>query len=405
MKISFVPAFVAILLSCVSSAHAGKAHVFPKPLVSEPLFVIPEKGHPSDVQLPPSLQIQHSNNNVAIEMHGGRLFMAWRSAPTHFASKKTKIQVMSSGNLGRSWEMEATIAEGTDLREPHLQSFEGRLYLYYAVLGGDPLAFTPQGMKRTEYLGPSRWTSPIPVGNPGEMFWEMKARNGFLWLTGYHGGHYGAGATSLSVFFRKSKDGLHWDPVGGPDTSDVVYQGGVSEAAFDFDPHGNLWAVTRNEDGDPSGWGSHVARAFPDSLGSWIFPEKSSPRRYDSPRMFPHGEELYLVARRDIGGPFDLRIRWLPFVIQKWLYLLEYSLRPKRTSLYGIDRDAGRVRTIGDLPGVGDTAFPSIVTLPDGRVLVANYTAPLDDPDQSWIEGQLSKRGTQIYLVMLEFPR
>ena len=31
-------------------------------------------------------------------------------------------------------------------------------------------------------------------------------------------------------------------------------------------------------------------------------PEVCDPERYDSPEMFRHGKEIYMVARGDIGG-------------------------------------------------------------------------------------------------------
>lgn len=36
-------------------------------------------------------------------MFDGKLFVGWRSAPTHFASKQTKIFIMSSKNNGTTW--------------------------------------------------------------------------------------------------------------------------------------------------------------------------------------------------------------------------------------------------------------------------------------------------------------
>ena len=37
-----------------------------------------------------------SNNCLAIKIFKGRLYVAWRSAPWHFASKKTKVFIMSA---------------------------------------------------------------------------------------------------------------------------------------------------------------------------------------------------------------------------------------------------------------------------------------------------------------------
>src|SRR5262249_57246634 len=92
-----------------------------------------------------------------------------------------------------------------------------------------------------------------------------------------------------------------WSGAGRPDG--IVYRGGASEASFEFDDTGRLWAVTRNEDGDATGFGSHVVTAPPDRPGAWEFPPSSAPQRYDSPPPFPHAPTLYLIARRDVGTP------------------------------------------------------------------------------------------------------
>ncbi|MGE3675563.1 MAG: hypothetical protein AB7K71_38200, partial [Polyangiaceae bacterium] len=62
-----------------------------------------------------------------------------------------------------------------------------------------------------------------------------------------------------------------------------------------------------------------------------------------------------------------------------------------------------KVVHIRDLPGAGDTAFASVRRIDAHHFLVANYTAPLDDPDQTWVKGQTSDRGTQVYFVDIRF--
>jgi hypothetical protein len=110
-----------------------------------------------------------------------------------------------------------------------------------------------------------------------------------------------------------------------------------------------------------------------------------------------------LVARRDPVSPYDVAPADDTFASRQTLNLLEYSNRPKRTALYHINQDARAVEWMFDLPGQGDTAFPSIHRLDAHRFLVANYTSPLDMADPTWIEGQTSERGTQIYLTTLIF--
>ena len=220
-----------------------------------------------------------------------------------------------------------------------------------------------------------------------EIPWDMKVRNGIAYMTSYAGGHYIADET-IKVFFKQSKDGKAWNAVGG---NPFVYEGGVSEVAFEFDEDMNLWAITRNEDGDESGFGSHLCFAPAGDIGRWQCPETSAPERYDSPEMFRHGKNIYIVARRDVGGDFGDG------------NLYEYSSRPKTTALYQVLRDSKEVVHLMDLPGAGDNAFPAVRRAGPHRFTLVNYTSPLDEPDISWIEGQLSERGTQIYLTTLTF--
>ena len=181
-----------------------------------------------------------------------------------------------------------------------------------------------------------------------------------------------------------------------------VYRGGVSEASFEFDASGRLWAVTRNEDGDASGFGSHVVTAPPERPGAWEFPARSHPERYDSPRLFRHGSTLYLLARRDLG-PTTIGSRWarVPQLFRKLFIWQTYWLRPKRTALYRLDTGARRVVPLLDLPSAGDTAFPSVARLGPHEYLVANYTSALTSGDESWLAGQVDD--TKIYFVLLRF--
>ena len=112
----------------------------------------------------------------------------------------------------------------------------------------------------------------------GEVPWDLKIHNGVAYRTSYEGEHYGSGDTSeIAVFFKQSTDGTTWTPVGGRPN---VYYGGVSEVAFEFDADGALWAVTRNEDGDASGFGSHASRRARACMAA-------RSRRERSPRIVP----------------------------------------------------------------------------------------------------------------------
>lgn len=109
-----------------------------------------------------------------------------------------------------------------------------------------------------------------------------------------------------------------------------------------------------------------------------------------------------LVARRDVGGPFDQMRPELTFSDQQTFYNAAYWGRAKRTALYKIDKQNKKVVWLKDLPFCGDTSFPAIARLDAHRFLIANYTSPLDDLDISWVKGQTQDKGTRIYLTTLE---
>lgn len=351
--------------------------------VSEPRWVVPSDA------IPVAIDVQESNNNVDIAYYDGRLFMSWRSGPTHFASEDPQMHVMSSADNGLTWDFEHTIDLDTDLREPRLISYKGELQLLFFQAGVIMTAFEPQRILRTWRKGFQDWTELETVNPEPEVPWDIKVRNGRLLMTSYAGGHYEEDS-DVEVFFKESTDGLVWEKINNKET---VYTGGVSEVAFEFGSDGTLWLVTRNEDGDASGYGSHVCYAPADNITEWVCPEICDPERYDSPEMFRHGDTIYLIARRDIGGPYgpdDANV-------------IDYSLRPKRTAIYEIDQENKQVVHLMDIPGVGDTAFPAVWRTGPHSFIMANYTSPLDEPDVTWLEGQSSRRGTQIYLMDIEF--
>ena len=364
--------------------------------VSEPRWVVPSDG------LPPEAPAAVSNANVDIQFFGDRLFMAWRAAPFHFAGEETRMQIVSSADGGYTWDFEAVVALGADVREPRFIVMNNRLQLTFFEAGTDMFSFEPKRLWRMFRNGPGDWTEPEIMIDSPEILWDVKVRGGRAYMTSYRGNHYDvSGDSRLEVLFKYSDDGVTWVPMN--DDEGVVYTGGVSEVAFEFDAEGNLWAVTRNEDGDETGFGSHVCFAAAGALGQWECSAKSDPQRYDSPELFRHGADLYLVGRRDIGGPYDMGREDLSFEEQKSEYLYAYSFRPKTTALYRIDTQQRAVVHIQDLPGAGDTSFPSVRRTGPHSYLMANYTSPLDDPDITWLAGQTSTRGTQLYFATFTF--
>ncbi len=356
------------------------------PVAGEPRFVVPADNLPLEVQC------QAANNNVDIIFHQGRLFLAWRSAPNHFASAEVQMWVVSSPDNGATWDFEALVDLDTDVREPRFLSIGGELQLMFFEAGTDPLKFEPRALRRSFRRGPGEWSGAEEWQLPGEdrpvVPWDVKVRRGQAWLTGYAGEHYSGEGGGLDVLYYRSADGRCWQPV---QRAAPVYHGGISEVAFEFAADGTLWAVGRNEDGDATGFGSQLFWAENGGQESWRHLVSSDPERYDSPELFRHGQDIYLAGRRDVGGPFGADGD-----------LAAYSLRPKRSALYRIDTRNYSIQHLFDVPGVGDTSFFAARRTGRHTFLLANYTSPLDEPDVSWLTGQTSARGTQIYLMEIE---
>lgn len=348
--------------------------------------------------LPDGVKAQASNNNVTIAVYHHRLYAAFRTGPTHFASKKTGVYVISTAD-GREWRKEMELFPGRDVREPYLVVIDSQLQFYCFTAGDNMMSFEPQNINRYYTNGNGTWHGPEQVLTKGEVHWSMKNRNGHTYLSSYSGSHYELkGDGTVSLFFKQTENGRDFTAVGD---TDVVYYGGVSETDFEFDRQGNLWAVTRLEDGDRNGFGSQVAFAPKDNPGQWQFSE-TDPYCYQSPRMFRHGNELYLIARKQLGKkPFGKASQKRSMRHQRLTNWIGWSITAKTTALYRINRQTHKVEWVMNLPGAGDTAFPSVVRLDEHQFLVANYSSPLRFKKRGWISGQLGKTG--IYFQLLTF--
>lgn len=362
------------------------------PSLSDPVWVVPSDG------LPLRLELQPANNNLDVVVHQGRVYLAFRTAPDHWASPDPVLYVVSSCDEG-GWRFEFSHHEQTDLREPRFLSWNGRLFLYFAVLGDVMVAFEPQGIMVTEMKGRGDWTDPEWIYLERFMVWRTKVIDDVPYMLGYIIDEYipGNETQPTDVHWLTTSDGRHWEPVipGQP----VVLTGGGSETDFVFADDGALIAVNRNESGDDLGWGSKICRAEPGDLGNWQC--VGDPKKYDSPLMFKHGSDIYLIGRRNVtaDGNYDLFMRHLTPEEQTREYMMEYWHEPKRCSLWRVNPTTLEVTFVLDLPSAGDTCFPALLSLGGGFYRVYNYTSPLDNPDLSWLNGQLGD--TMIYRVTL----
>ena len=355
--------------------------------------IVPSAG------LAPELPVQTANNNLDVVRHQGRVYLAWRSAPSHFASPETVLNVASSEDE-EHWRFEASYHLGRDLREPRFLSLGDRLFLYVSRLGKSAWSFEPQGLSVGERGADGKWSDLLPVGPAGAIAWRMKPFEGGGLMIAYRGGEhlYSLAGGSMSVELWRTQDGRKFEPFSARGA--VVSQGGGSEADFALGADGSLFAVIRNEEGDESGWGSKLCRARPGSLDAWSC--KTDPRKYDSPLVFAHGGEIYVVGRRNVteSGAYDLGRG--SGIVRTVRNELAYISSAKRCALWRWVPGEDRLAFVLDLPSRGDTCFAT--ALPTGtlnQVAIYDYSSDIAGPDLPWSAGQ--RRPTFVYRHLLTF--
>ena len=146
-----------------------------------------------------------------------------------------RIHIVSSGDSGASWEHEATLYYGRDMREPFFLSIDGKLIFSFFQGGTNPIDFEPFGLFRMLRLRPGEWTEPELYGHDGEVVWEIVQENGTAFSQSYSGNYSTPGDAQdlgkLDMFLNISSDGFDWSPVG----QEIVYHGGLTELGFYFD--------------------------------------------------------------------------------------------------------------------------------------------------------------------------
>lgn len=331
-----------------------------------------------------------ANNNLDLVRFGERLHLVWRTAPTHFASGQARLEVASGPGIDGPWRHEATVALGSDVREPRWVVDGDRLHLFCLELGTDPKRFQPRRIHRLSSTGDGTWTGPELAVEAGVVPWRIRRLLGRWALLGYRGGEamYGPRPVDPVVELRWSDDLAHWeDPID-------LHHGGIECELLELGD-GRILGLTRNE--GPSRRGSDLL------VGADLDHLAVTPiaRKLDSPNLFAWRGEPWVIARRQVafGGRYDHVPSWTPGALAIRVDQAIWSLTRKRSALYRLDPDGPTLTWELDLPSRGDTSFAAVVAEPDGTVLVADYTSPPTGPDQMWLRGQLHP--TEIWLHRL----
>ncbi len=370
------------------------------PRIGELVQVVPSEGMPAEIE------IQDANNNLDVLSVDDTVYLAWRTAPSHFASKEAVLHVVSSTDE-LNWTHETSISIGTDLREPRMTYLKDprQLFLYFAVLGDNPTAFEPQGTMYVVREHDGTWSEPTWLRKDDFIPWRIRKEGGQPQMMGYTGGgeiyDYDKELPQLEIQWLTTQNGTEWDAL--VEDLPTVYTGGASEADFAYRPGGDgALFVARNEAGDEFGFGSLICTADMGNLASWECARDL--KKYDSPLLFERAGRFWLIARRNLteSGNYDLEMNDLSHEEQALQYEAAYWGEPKRCSLWQVFPDEKEVLYHLDFDSKGDTCFASALDKGDGHFTVYNYSNDVDGDDLPWNQGQVQP--TNIYRQELYVP-
>ena len=332
------------------------------------------------------VDVLRANNNLDLCWFEGRLYLAWRTAPSHFASPRARLEVSSAADPAGPWRHETTVAFGADVREPRLVADGATLQLFCMELGGDPKRFQPRRVHRVTRAA-GAWARGVVAIDEPIVPWRFRHLDGRWVLSSYRGAEqmYGPAPAAPTVELRFSDDLLAFsEPL-------ALHRGGT-ECELVRLPDGRWLGVTRNE--GPGRFGSDLLVG--PSLGELrVHPR---PEKLDSPNLFLWDGRPWLLARRSPGraGRYDVAPHWLPGSLGIRVNQALWSLGRKRSALWQLDPDGPGLRWALDLPSRGDTAFAAQVAGPDGSLLLADYTSPESAGDPRWVRGQFGPTVIQL---------
>ncbi len=325
---------------------------------------------------------QKSNNNIDIAFFEGEYYIALRTAPTHFASKKTKLLVFKSRDLSK-FELDTSISLASDIREPRFCVYNGMLHLYFFQGGTKALKFEPQKIWFISKTLNGSWSNLIDLNLDGYVPWRVRPILNKMLMSAYYGKDLYNSKHKSDLRLFESKDGIQWRPISEKPQCDLEF---AEEGEFIIDRDSILWGTIRFE-----GFGGALVKAEKNDWANWNIIKTDY--KYDSALLFERENEIYLISRRNMDGVanrYKSRAR----------NLIRYSFSKKCTALFKINKEKMTINHLFDFPSTGDNAYAGIVKTEDNKYAVVNYSS---DPSKTknWISGQLGK--TNIYLYTIEF--
>ncbi len=341
-------------------------------------------------QLPKECLLQHSNNNLDLVKYHERYYLAFRTAPTHFASRKTVLYIISSPDL-EQWTYEGEVKMGRDLREPRFAVYHDTLNLYFFSASTNIFRFDPQQVFVMRSTGRG-WTESASVQLDGFVPWRVREHNDTLYLSAYYGKHLYKKNHHSDLRLFTSTTATNWQPLSKDPQIDVL---SAEEGEFIFDKAGDLYSTVRLE-----GTGALVCKADKSNPGNWQ-KVKRTKYKYDSALMFDHNDEVYVVSRKNNDGEMD-KVKHRKNEKQgKLRNLLRYWYTTKCTALYKLDKDSLTLNEVAVFPSTGDCSYPAISKLDNNTYVLMNYSSNIKGRKKNWFTGQMGR--TYIYWTRLHF--
>lgn len=343
-------------------------------------------------KLPAECKIQHSNNNLDLVKYKDRFYLAFRTAPTHFASKKAVLYIVSSADL-ENWSYETGIKYGCDIREPRFAVYHDTLNLYFFTGGTNFFKFDPHEVLVSRSAGKKDWSTAQSIQMDGFVPWRVRQRDDTLYLSAYYGKNLYRKSHHSNLRLFVSTDATGWAPISKDPQVDVL---SAEEGEFIFDKDGTMYSTVRLE-----GSGGMVCKADRCCLNTWK--KNRTKYKYDSALMFKHNDDIYVVARKNNDGEMD-KVKHRHSEKQgKIRNLIRYSITTKNTALYKLDKDNLTLSVVEDFPSTGDCSYAGITKMNDDTYLLMNYSSDIHGRKKNWINGQLGK--TYIYYTKLKFGK
>lgn len=364
----------------------------PAPGLPHTVSVVESRRLPLEGVLGPA----EARGNVDAVRFDERVHLAVRSVDAH---GRTRIDVVSSDDGEHTFRRETSLETRGELFAGRLLAWDGALFAYASELDTRGGETKPSAVLASKLDGKGVWADWARLPLDAQVVWRAKVERGTPLLTSYALSEkaYQFEEATMEVRLLTTSDGFDWRPLRSGQR--VVYRGGGTEAAFSSDDDGNLYSVVKNEAGDESGFGSALCAARASDWARWDC--VNDPKKYDSPTLFTHEDELYLVARRHASPDGYDDDRSFTLLRRAGDQARELAA-PQRCALWHFDRAHKRVDFVLDLPSRGNTC--SAAVLPGdaaGEYVVYDQSSATDGPDLSLQHGLAQP--TYVYRHVLKF--